>query len=710
MKSLTILLAFITVLSCACAQKLQWQKTVGGGYYGGNFIVKSDTLFLYQTGIKIYYSINDGNDWIEYPDDTLHLYETMVTLGTYKYRWHFVYPNNYYVTYRYLERSSDGGVTWSVFNFLWFNAQYIYLRDNILHSYLMYKDTVYNYISRDSGQTWMYSSKLHHAVFGSNIFQYDTTTLFVSKNNKVSISTDDGLTILPAMLGVDTLGVFGDIKQSKSTFMAKNNKGVVVSSDGGRNWKLEVSGVENYVNKLIVGNSVSVFTTVGKILKENGNTRIFNSNCYITIDNGTTWRKIDTNFSSFIVELAVVNKKNLVALTVNGIFTSDDMGYSWKRSNYPSIFASTELLFTTVEGVFSSNKVNSLKHFTYSSNSWESFTKLSGVIYHYNYKDTLLFGVENESNATSVNVAYSVDKGNTIHTVESVRGGQCWNIFEHKGKVIALINQRIRRSKPESCLNFELVDSLNRLGYTSILFANNETLFSIGTTFAISNDTGKTWSVNPYKYKDSTIIVASVTGKTIYGVTESGQYYISLDNGSNWRMIPLIMQSTMRFFTRITAYENFVVAVNYNGYTSISTMMLSTNYGESWVDVGTSDSITDIGSIAFYKGSIFASTNKGILRADLPIVSSVVPVKQEEHDWSITPNPVSDSYQLRITPINSHRMVKMVDYLGRVIKTIQLPSNEEELVVSCTEVPNGVYTITLQSGVTTQSRTIVISR
>ncbi|MBL7976222.1 MAG: hypothetical protein JNJ85_15000, partial [Candidatus Kapabacteria bacterium] len=473
MKSLTILLVFIAFLSRASAQQFQWEKTVGGGYYGGNFIVKGDTLFLYQTGIKIYYSINDGNDWIEYTEDTIHVYETMVTLGSYWYRWHLVYPNNYYVSNRYLERSIDGGVTWSVFNFLWFDAKYVYLRDNILHSYLMYKDTVYNYISRDSGQTWMYSSKLQPAVFGSNIFQYDTTTLFVSKNNEVFISTDDGLTILPAMLGVDTLEVFGDIKQSKTTLMATNKQGVVVSKDDGRNWKLEVSDVENYIYKLLVGNNVSVFIAVGKIIKENGNTRIFNSNCYLTIDNGITWRKIDTIFSSFVKDFAIVNNNNLVALTVNGIFTSVDMGYTWKRSNYPSRFASTELLFTTVEGVFSSNKENSLKHYNFSSNTWESFTKLSGVIFHYNYNDTLMFGLENESNATSVNVVYSVDNGNTIHTVESVKGGQCWNIFEHKGKVIALINQRIRRSKQESCLNFELVDSLNRLGYTSILFANN---------------------------------------------------------------------------------------------------------------------------------------------------------------------------------------------------------------------------------------------
>lgn len=100
----------------------------------------------------------------------------------------------------------------------------------------------------------------------------------------------------------------------------------------------------------------------------------------------------------------------------------------------------------------------------------------------------------------------------------------------------------------------------------------------------------------------------------------------------------------------------------------------------------------------------------GIYSGQMPtsIISTNV---SNEYDWKLYPNPAKDMIYLGFNePIEKKAILTIYNYLGVVIKTIEIEENSNFIHVNLTDLDSGIYTFTLNIGNNLNSKRVIISK
>jgi hypothetical protein len=163
--------------------------------------------------------------------------------------------------------------------------------------------------------------------------------------------------------------------------------------------------------------------------------------------------------------------------------------------------------------------------------------------------------------------------------------------------------------------------------------------------------------------------------------------------------------------------SNIVCSSHYKDDTTKPGIFLSRDSGTSWVSV--SDGLTDLDISSMFTnkdGSLFAgTTNSGIFKSQhlLAVQYDFRNIKIMQ-GFSCLPNPATDASTIHIIQTeNNHLMLFLSDALGHTTTTIideQRDIGDYSQLINTSNLPNGVYTLVLNSGGKISTTKLVVSK
>jgi photosystem II stability/assembly factor-like uncharacterized protein len=242
-----------------------------------------------------------------------------------------------------------------------------------------------------------------------------------------------------------------------------------------------------------------------------------------------------------------------------------------------------------------------------------------------------------------------------------------------------------------------------RVGNKNLIMANNgvETKIFAGTSQGIflSTDQGESWTLVNNGLPPLNISNLAVCGKTVFAFchdgSASGYLCRSTNYGSNWEVV-----TGMSNMSSLIAIGTNLIAKGYfsDGY---PTVLLSTNSGEDWTDIGAGLPEFCWGPIAANDSYLFTGTyENGIWRRPLSEIITFVTedknhLPDEYHLSQNFPNPFNPSTRIKYSvPSSSKVVIKVFDILGNEIETLvngEKPAGTYELIWNAAEVSSGVY-------------------
>jgi len=358
-------------------------------------------------------------------------------------------------------------------------------------------------------------------------------------------------------------------------FAYAGGKGVVVSKDNGKTWKLINKGLPDFLGATLIDIHMFTEDSQGNIyagsgassrearglyklpngsdswgLVNNFNTKItgltylegtlYVVHAGITLakseDNGETWTEINTLYISKLNGLKASINNELLAITSYGFLKSRNQGKDWVKINSivsgfgedvnGDIYVSrNELLYKTVDR----------------GNSWELIGTnlyLSKINYLYTSKASLFafnaFGFSELKNDSNDWQGYSkfiggvshytdfLEQNNVIYTgivtrspfiYKSLDGGSTWGAT---GEMIPPLNEK--SSVPHT-----------------LILKGNDLFVSTRNGVFLSSDNGRTWGDNPILIDGTGDIVTNSAGAIFVVSTLDTRVKVTRDNGKNWR-------------------------------------------------------------------------------------------------------------------------------------------------------------------------------
>jgi hypothetical protein len=169
-----------------------------------------------------------------------------------------------------------------------------------------------------SGGTWQSTGYTDPEINSITSFN---NTIFVGALGHVYLSTDFGASwIEPLGYGLDTTRDFiNALAVNGLTMVGSTNDGLIVSTDGGRNWVHTIHATD--INALSF--------TAGNFLMSTG------SGLYASTD-GLAWHFVSIPSQAFAIRDIVTSKGFVFARTGSAIYQSSDRGRSWLLDNGPT--------------------------------------------------------------------------------------------------------------------------------------------------------------------------------------------------------------------------------------------------------------------------------------------------------------------------------------------------------------------------------------
>jgi len=441
---------------------------------------------------------------------------------------------------------------------------------------------------------------------------------------KVFRSTNNGANwSLLASLSTDyvySIAVDGD------TIYAGTHHGIFISYDHGSTWINSNSGIPNTMVYAIVKCGTTVFAGTHY------------DGVFISVNNGVNWSA--TSLSSIQIRSFAVRGTTVYAGSYNGVYSSDDFGFSWQPLNTGlpiAIFSlavdSSNIFVGTAGGVYMS------------PNNGATWTQLvnTGV---YSYVRSLLIsgthiyaGLENGGIYFSANYGLSWSQINTglLNTYVFALTSIGNNLFvgTQGGGVFTSVNG----GTSWSAVNAGLIDTYvcglaecdtgllaGALGGVSLTTDNGDnwsvmnnglpmgshilSFAKIGTNIFtgihgrgvyLSTDNGMNWIARNNGFDDIYVHGLAAKGTTLFAGTADG-IYKSVDSGATWSLLSAALYHTYS----ILIYGDYIFAGTGHG------IYVSNDNGQSWVSSYNGLSSSIIVSFAVIGTTIFAGTLTGV--------------------------------------------------------------------------------------------------
>ncbi|MDD3286026.1 MAG: T9SS type A sorting domain-containing protein, partial [Bacteroidales bacterium] len=74
------------------------------------------------------------------------------------------------------------------------------------------------------------------------------------------------------------------------------------------------------------------------------------------------------------------------------------------------------------------------------------------------------------------------------------------------------------------------------------------------------------------------------------------------------------------------------------------------------------------------------------------------------------PNPTSNKTILRVEGLNENANVRIYDITGRLVKTIELNANDEELEIDVENFAKGIYNIRISNSTLNTTKKLIVNR
>lgn len=171
-----------------------------------------------------------------------------------------------------------------------------------------------NWIEKNNGLTNLYVNSI--VVKGEYIFAATDGGVFLSTNNGDEWS---GVLIKEGSSTINTRSLA--IKDG-IIFAATNSKGVYLSKDNGKNWKVTNSGLTSLDMRAISVGNKNIF--VGT----------YDNGLFRSTNNGDSWSKIDSGLTDkYILSITANGDSVFVGTLFKGLFLTTDEGANWKPIN-----------------------------------------------------------------------------------------------------------------------------------------------------------------------------------------------------------------------------------------------------------------------------------------------------------------------------------------------------------------------------------------
>lgn len=258
--------------------------------------------------------------------------------------------------------------------------------------------------------------------------------------------------------------------------------GLLLTTSLNAQWQQADNGITNHVYTAIGSNGENIFIGSGS------------ANLYGSVDNGLTWNTVTNGISGMVTMLATSNG-NLFAVTVNGVYLSNNNGATWSLQNngLASNFAG-QSIFVDGDTLFSGGYYEVY----YSVNKGSTWT------------------VRNTGFPPNARVQSFAKKGNTVFAgtngyglYKTTNNGLNWSLTGIGG-------QQVPFSEVKSVYVFD-----------SKVYA------SFSGTLYVSSDNGATWTTATNGLNGAYVNCITHRGGTLFVGTYTGIFH-SLDGGSTW--------------------------------------------------------------------------------------------------------------------------------------------------------------------------------
>jgi photosystem II stability/assembly factor-like uncharacterized protein len=659
--------AFILVSLCILfmavktnAQFVRWEQTSGpsGGLLDRLFAFDDGLIFVRQGSYsadgkdRIYKSLDSGKSW---SSQNMQDFEDPRDLGFSEIPGLLFSVDRNGLTLN----SPNKGLTWIKTKGRLSTSYRVKLLSSHDTLYCLKDNSDLN-ISVDSGNTWNSITKgLPVKVVldtGHGIFRYDTvirvistfitgrSAILVASDTGVSRSSNGGNKWLNATKGLNDSVILA-FAADGDTIFAATKTGIYRSIDAGLSWSLSNAGYAIFIAE----NRKLVSAT------------LIDNSFWNSTDAGLHWQKVQDSISvQPITGLGLIGSSVLVITHGQGVLKTEDLGKTWKESNYFLNDIGTTKLVMQGHSLFASAVECGIAKTTNGGRDW-SQVWTSPENYTIN---CFLNGMNKIFASNDPDLYYSSDNGNSWHNDEMWSGPQ-HELIAAMGVIGSEILVGAERGwfvSKDSGKTWTLRSTNCGIGgeVSDAAFSQDSIWDVSSCEFWGSTDAGKTWN-----------IVSNVGQSTIFPVGNNKQLHLgsgfaafimldshtrTLVDGLSSQGAGIMLGTPTRIFacTRVGVYE-------------------SSNYGLSWQPDTDGIGAMKINDIAEDGDTLYISTQTGVFRG---IYNNLLNINSNNFDpasfsCSLFPNPsngiTSITYKLSKRSIIQ---IEIFDVLGKKIRTV----------------------------------------
>lgn len=682
-------ICFIQVIIYVLSLRVHASDIESIGPYGGRFkcieISKSNPEILYAGTYfgGIYKSVNCGANWQYLGFRGNKIISSIATdcnnSNSVYFSWYSIEP---YIPG--LMKSNDGGLTWEELSY---SARVVATSSKI--SNLVFVGSGGIYKSTDGG----YNFKKIDYQFGLNNIHAittdpsDSSIIYVGTDNAIYKSTnfgDDWIKLRNTYAFSTYPAYVNDISVSAINnniiLVATSHDGLLISSDGGINWRkknfgLQVHGAfcDNINENVIYAAHLSGFeisTDLGTSFQELKDGRFkggkFSQNIFYLIeeDEGTILKSTDKGltWSNAINGISNANVNSLILIN-NELFSIAKTGYSTKLLKYSNTVWYTILSESVGAKIF---KNESNQHI-YMLGGWNYFSKSKDICQTWEkssdglpYCSPVDLAINNDTLYLACSSAF---EGLTAGVYKSIDEGDNWFLSSEGLPLVERYYLNISKLSPVDiysiCINKNNPKNLYAGGYQDLFESNNS---------------GANWSKvytfdNSYVWKilvdpNSSNIIYIIAGSSINDIANT--LYKSTNNGNTFIGLNCGLKHVNCLFFDYS--ENLLYVGGKNG------VVRSYDKGSTWERIGNNWANSEVSCLTkkISSDKIYVGTKEsGIYKIDIPetINSNSLP-----HDFILNqnyPNPFNSNTMITFL-INKPSNVKLEIYnqLGQCIQTL----------------------------------------
>ena len=206
----------------------------------------------------------------------------------------------------------------------------------------------------------------------------------------------------------------------------------------------------------------------------------------------------------------------------------------------------------------------------------------------------------------------------------------------------------------------------------------------------------------------------TASGSNIMVGTYPDGVYLSTDKGSNWNAV----NNGLKGYKNVTI--SALASINDNFFVGTdSGVFMSTNNGISWNNVSKGLGNDTINLLQVVNSDLFVGTRQGTWRRPLAELISTKSVSSNSQSITSSvhqnyPNPFGNETCINFSvPFHQHVRMTMSNVLGEQLQPLvdeDMDAGTHELTIKGSDLSNGIYVITMFTGVERRTLNIVVQK